>query len=386
MSKFRIVNIIILSIIFASCTSISSFNSDELEQININISDSEGFISASYIIKSDSASVIKIDNSHIVSTTDVKICDGSFYFVSPIENTIDIFSSNGAYLRSIGKWGQGPGEYTAISDFYPTSNYIYILDFYIKKIFVYDYNNTCVREIKLDKIIGNKLFVIGDAIYLINEFSDTPMGKYHLFRISPDNEIEAFIPFKNVPGLAAEEPYSSNGEVIYYISRADNIIYCISEDDVRPVYKLNFGEYTLPDKYYKLDARELMVNGIDNKYCSGIDRILASEKYLFLFFWIGESRYIALYDITKNKLSHVCKGFDARQMLFAKGISHFTINDGCLYDIYSADFLKFQMEIWKPFPNIDKAYVKEMENLKNSISDEDNPVIFKFYLKNEQKQ
>ena len=379
--KIRIFFVITLTFILASCSSDDSFNSDELEQININISDSEGFISASNIINSDSASIVKIENEHIVNPANVKICDGSFYFFSPVENTIDVFSSSGVFLHSIGKWGQGPGEYTGISDFYPTTSYVYILDYYIRKIFVYDNNNICVREIKLDKIFGNKLFVIGDTIYLINEFSDTPMGKYHLFRISPDNEIEAFIPFKKIPGLAAEEPYSSNGEVIYYISRADNIIYCISEDDVRPVYKLNFGEYTLPEKYYKLDARELMVNGIDNKYCSGIDRILASEKYLFLFFWIGESRYIALYDITKNKLSHVCKGFDARQMLFAKGISHFNINDGYLYDIYSADFLKFQMEIWKPFPNIDKAYVKEMENLKNSISDEDNPIIFKFFLK-----
>lgn len=82
--------------------------------------------------------------------------DNGMIFVST--STLDderlfVFTSDGRFLRQIGKIGRGPEEYLSLLDFTidKEKDILYFIDSY-GKLFVYDYNGKCLLTRKLNCI------------------------------------------------------------------------------------------------------------------------------------------------------------------------------------------------------------------------------------------
>ena len=69
--------------------------------------------------------------------------------------------SDGKYLRDIGGYGQGPGEYGMVSSAQidEKNNRIYILPSLMKKIFVYDLEGIYLSDIPLQTFVNRDIYL-----------------------------------------------------------------------------------------------------------------------------------------------------------------------------------------------------------------------------------
>ena len=80
-----------------------------------------------------------------------------------------VFDNKGNFLFKVGNVGQGPGEYTRVTDFDVNNDCIYLLDSRKRMIFSYDLNGKFVKHYSyLDKIVGvNDLIVTDEGNFLL---------------------------------------------------------------------------------------------------------------------------------------------------------------------------------------------------------------------------
>jgi len=89
----------------------------------------------------------------------IKFYDNFLYILDDKESTIKVFSKLGKYIRSIGKKGQGPGEFLNPTDFDLNNNKIYVADFGNKRIQVLNLKGKYLDSFKT-KIAFMKIIVL----------------------------------------------------------------------------------------------------------------------------------------------------------------------------------------------------------------------------------
>lgn len=112
--------------------------------INMDSIQKEKTLEFSSLYNAKKLSVLVLDTvkSALLGTIDkIGICDKCILILDKnIGKKLLAFDKQGKFLRQIGKMGQGPGEYSRISDFTYSQeeNRVYVLDYYLQKIHVYD--------------------------------------------------------------------------------------------------------------------------------------------------------------------------------------------------------------------------------------------------------
>lgn len=132
---------------FISCKSENKnviFDSEELLSFNVNtIESKEQTINLSDLM--ESVDIIRMDNSTEEAFTKIfKVAVSEKYFVThDVNYPVKLFNKkNGMFLGNIGKPGQGPGEYSVISEVIidESRKRIYLVNFGKNYIYSYDLN------------------------------------------------------------------------------------------------------------------------------------------------------------------------------------------------------------------------------------------------------
>lgn len=107
---------------------------------------------ASDLFKSVHSIILETKPECIIgSVDDILVFDKEFYLLDKKGKSLFVFDMNGKYIRRIGKFGHGPGEYLHIFDFTidPLNREIYILD-NGEKIHKYIVEGTRINSIQID--------------------------------------------------------------------------------------------------------------------------------------------------------------------------------------------------------------------------------------------
>lgn len=351
-------------------------------QIDVNIDVSEQWISADNIIDTQKADIIRLDNDkgNIGMVEDIRINDKYIYLLDGSRNKIHVFNPDGTQHNVIDHHGRASNEYIEISDFFPTDDMIYILDRASNKILAFNYDDTMTDNVNISDYWANRIFVIGESIFLVNEGSDCKHGKYHLFRINSKGKLlDKYIPFEKNPGLVSSKCYAVNGNTAWYCQRESNTVYEITENECSPYINLDFGKYNMPEKYVEMDARGLLGLKIQNKYSLGIESIDASDRFLFLKFQVKGNNYTLIYDRDNDRTSHLCRGVII-DFGYHIGLMNYTVCNNDIYDLYYSEELPDLIESIYNSNEHDK-YMEILKALSKSISQDDNPIIFKYQAK-----
>lgn len=122
----------------------------------------------------------------LISNIDrLEIVDGKFYIMDHMSQSVYVFNPDGSYAGKIHKHGRGPGEYTNLSYMTVTDRNIIVIDHFAGKQVFYD--RLTLQPVSDDydlfkQIWCTELFAIGDIIYYMNDWSNSAVGKYRLFR------------------------------------------------------------------------------------------------------------------------------------------------------------------------------------------------------------
>lgn len=87
-------------------------------------------------------------------------------------------------------------------------------------------------------------------------------------------------------------------------------LYMIKDEEISLLYKIDFGDRRLPKQFIEGDGTIALRTAIRDNYVTGIDRILQSNKYVFLQFGDSENNYIAIYNKETGEIHtdrNICK-------------------------------------------------------------------------------
>jgi hypothetical protein len=337
------------------------------------------------------------DDCLIANIDKIEIKDERIYVMDQLAQSVYIFDMNGKYLNKIHKRGQGPGEYTNLSYMTVTDSSVIIIDHFTEKQI--NYSIPSLQPIKeeriFEKIYATEIFYLNGTIYYVNEWSNSPAGKYRLFSgIYGSDNYEKYLPFEEEPiCIGINGPvYAINGNEASLIYKGDDNIYRLREGKVFPEYEIRFKDKKVEYSGKREKVVEDFINSPTGRV-KGINRINESDKYLFIDIGIVIKNNTIIepgnYDVYRcihNKSDHstvICPAFTMHNSTFDVACVVQKIIDNKIISWLNASLLMavYTEEEFEKRTFGNKAYEERLKNVLANLTEDDNPVLFIFGLK-----
>jgi len=328
-----------------------------------------------------------------------------------------IYDINGVYISTIGKKGNGPGEYKAINNLYIHDDNIYVQSFY--DLNIYNRNGSFIKKHNNRFLINNEYisswFLMDDSLFLgkINRMSGQEKQKALIFDIN-GNIKESY---KNHIYLHRLKPLAGSDEseasifrfhnTVYFKERCNDTLFYLTKDyQLKPLYNFDFGRYA-----QQFLQGEEDLQGYVSKLHNYIwmENVFQSSAYLFLDCNFNKyfparrftpkvimdgistdyntTHVLGIYNRQTNDLIF-CKPADTDNPLFTSGLFNDIdagprffpakqVNDSTLVMWIDPGQLKEHVASDDFKNNIPKfpEKKKQLEELAGSISEYDNPVL-----------
>lgn len=229
-------------------------------------------------------SIIPLETSDISLLGEVRkiIKDEELLFILDTNGTLKQFNTNGQFLKRIGKEGQGPGEYSTLTDFSidHKNKDIYINS--LEKLSVYDFKGNFKRKISFKETLSSQVFTFcNDKLFYIapdkkypNNIESAPL----ITVLNLDGEIKKEI---STNRLTREERFpmfnniATDGKFVFYKEEFRQTLYKIHEDySIDSLCLLDFGEYALQPEDLNTSKSKIWEERIR------LQNILPTENYI----------------------------------------------------------------------------------------------------------
>jgi len=301
-----------------------------------------------------------------------------------------LFSFDGKFIRTIGKRGKGPGEYTRLYDLdvNETNEEIYVYCFN-DIIQIYSFNNRFIRSLHTSSIkmlnfkVSERHIVFTIAYPLSILFGNHSFGimdfqgnitKRLLYRNLQQKEMP-----KNI--VCNSSFYSINDTIVFWEYIYDTI-YCISPDySLVPRWVLNYGKNAVrPEAFQDIES-------LNNSKRSGkliITSLFESNSHLYFTAIENLKRQFIIYDKRGGALFKLPSQIGILTGIFnnldngASFWPNFTINDSTIGSILDPIDLHLLSQNTEITSKLKSPHFKE---IINRISIQSNPVIMKITTK-----
>lgn len=392
----RINIITALCFLFASCNINNRFdNNNNIPIINLDFDRIPGFQFDSLFTNPTFVILENISNKFIESFDDIKLKGDTIYILSRSMNqkAIFAFNLNGHFLFEIDAKGYGPGEYPDIHDFYVNSDSQTVGVLGNSKIFEYNFRG---------EYTGNTYDLSSQALFGIHYQN----GHYYTISFkdlyeAKKSDINVFAQFDSYWNLSFQDisinrqivefnsgknpyiPYDKQG--IYFSFFANEFIYEVCENYLKPIYTLDFGKYSLSktkkSEFLRLGGYNKVIYDYfskNNKVGFGIDRFYITEKYILLKVPVANYIRYVLYDREKHATCYL-ESLTTFGNLYPQNIY---LIENRFFGVIDASYIQILQEQMK-LSKIESKSQFSPDNFEyfNTLSGNDNPVIVFFDIK-----
>lgn len=235
------------------------------------------------------------------------VFDDNYYILDKAKKKqILVFSKDGAFVRTIGDIGKGPGEYTNIEDF--------TIDETTKNIILLCFPSTSITYDNKGQFLGRKKLTSTALLWNICSYKDGYIcSSNHQSVLKGD---EAFLLFnfdkgfnlrersQNVlPAYISIPPFISNpvlnvgGNIAYFDAFTSMVHFNVNHKEVK-TFRLDFGGKEVPLELYTNTQEFFSKQG---EYRFFIDAIIA-DSVLFTSFANCGKRYVSIVDFETNRV------------------------------------------------------------------------------------
>lgn len=350
------------------------------------------------------------DQSLIGYISKIQLTPHFLFVKSDGENSlIKMFSRDGAYIRSLGKLGQGPGETNTILGFSATDSLVYVKAAYRSGFFVYRvHDNQFIQKIVPSKDFEALMSASADFDLMDNNIVCYP-GFIPEGQLFPQYVSTVCIVGADGTVVTNQSPYLgssfyANCPQFVMIDRPrhwfydnsynaysviNDTIYGVSLDSIFPRYHLNLGRYKLPVSEYQISRQSRRENYIL------MMSIAETKDFLLLTYVYGKRWWYSFFNKQTGGVKSWSQSSDKIGGWFALDTPGITndidggvniggfryIDDRHVYsiiDVVQADKLKATIKDAKvKFPE-KKA---ELMRLLDEMGEDDNPIIAIYKLK-----
>lgn len=310
-----------------------------------------------------------------------RICvDDDLYFIFDESlSKIVLFDKEGNYVNHIYKVGQGPGEYSQLSDIYVDTieKQIVLLCDRPEKIMFFNYEGEFIKE-KYLNILYRQIASDNEYIYLDNPFH-TELENSQIIILNREGDIVSYgLPLLPNPGINLMAPGNTftKNSTINCVRRFDNSIYELKNGIVNQRYNIDFKQHNLPENIFEGIQTPTQLHDLarEKGYIYCMFNISEGEKYIFVNTNIG----IFILDKEKNEIQEI--DFIKNPFIPAYTKSNFPINNtngifACIYSSYIFNEHKEKIQ-----NGTSKLNEKQREFVL-SVKEEDNPILFLYQLK-----
>ncbi|MFA3782610.1 BF3164 family lipoprotein [Melioribacteraceae bacterium 4301-Me] len=285
--KFVLLSLILVALLLCTCTK-----------------------SKEYIVEAPIVKKTILEDSSYISFAYNIIFYKNKYYVSDLDNyRVLILDTNLTYVNSIGKYGKGPGEFTAVTEIYIDNDTLYAFDPNKNKFNVFSIDGNFIKELEVQYPVYRKFFVSKGQIVFCHPYSEEP-----IVMVNKNGElISSFGHLTNK--YSDEQKYSTNQWDVLYDEK--NIVLVNITDPVIDIYTndLSFVKrIDLSDKgffasMYEFKNEKIRKNASMKRNTFSIikDSYLSNNKVYMVYFDRTKDKTYAnkllIYDYKSNNLS-----------------------------------------------------------------------------------
>ena len=310
-----------------------------------------------------------------------------------------VFDKKGKFLWGLNKRGYGPGEYNDFVDFSITENQIHVISFF--KFISYDKQGEFIKESKIELENQVKEFVpINDTTFLALIFGTRSNDLNFLFRMKGDGKVEKRF-FQRNESEARANDYRIHGKGldlwnnIYYLNHPfSDTIFQIQEENVRPMFYVNYGDKSIPENLLELSDPYNIIN----------EKLSRLDDYFYINSFGIADHYIYACSINKVYQSFLTlysrktgKSISTRKIeddMFLKGMilpitikkmPHNSDNGDILWEVEPSylieGYRKYMSNLSEPRRAEFKSKYPDLVKMCTTLKEDDNPVLLRIKVK-----
>lgn len=318
------------------------------------------------------------------------------YLLLEVRDRLLCYTRDGKFIREIGRKGQGPKEHLGIRSSALYDNFVAINSNYNRKILWYNINGDYLKETP-----------VSDNVFKIN-ILDTNRVAIHLQHGITMNDPNLFVTgvldhYGDTIQLKKTTPYYPKGmttspctwkfdNIVRVFTCLNDTVYSVSRNEITPAYIINFGKYKVDTEAFddiRLLEEERSKYIINPSFCE-------NSQYVLTMFQFDNKRWVAMYNKKTAEISAFSiKPENVNKHGFLEGGGWINDIDGGVAPTYFNSIsnnyfaINVQPEDLKTqfFENKKNISVKypdkqqKLEELINTLRDEENPIIILYKLK-----
>jgi len=362
--KHFIAGIILISIIFVSCNS----NKDEIVKVS-NLSPK--YVNKNYV---DLEKLYSIDVTRINMFSKEsnrgfgRVIDfdknNNMYILDEYESTISVFDENGEFVKTFGRKGEGPNEFSRPNILIIKKDKIYVFQgFFEYKIVTLEGEYISKHNIHIENRLAYK--IIGDSFYILRGKTERTFTKLELIllRVDDDNfsKSKEIFKYEYPPGLRGPSYdftftnwllISNNGE--FYFPEDNFSKYSIikynKEGEPELIFsrKYNKKEYSkeAEDRFYSIYERQIKKGDIEFPQSPPVVRTMFQDNKRNIWVISGETYEDNRNPDYENTIDIFNKNGEWLYSFKSKLISRYCLyNDGRIYRVLPMNLDTFDQYI-----------------------------------------
>lgn len=287
---------------------------------------------------------LETNDECLISDIDVIKKRDNKYYIQSGRKYLHVFDENGKFLRKIGTIGEGPGEYSILSDFDVDKDHIYLLT--LHKLYVYDLSGEFQKEIHLESNVRTIKCVDGGFLTFIN----SAQGEDGLgFMDKGGKMVRTALPKNEALRIVRKNPWLEWKEDTYFFQLAQsNDLFCFDGQKDEFIQKgfatdydnaISFEELSSLNEMDPTEYSSLILDGFTSSGAQIIFGAIDNGKITLYIYdkQSRESHSIALQSVQDDLTFSEC-------MLFVQNLGQTDSDDENLITYVETDVLKEAIE------------------------------------------
>jgi hypothetical protein len=235
--------------------------------------------------------VLSTASDYLISEIDkIEVNNQQIFILSKAQKSIFIFDMSGNFLDKIADFGEGPGKYTGISDFFIFKESLYLLTNPSRYIYEYNLDGDLLKIISTN---GNYLeeFRISDegwVSHLNDAYDDENKFNVVLWDslfVDKKKEFLFLDTDRRNNSLRVDNYISENKEGVFLFQNFSNLIYKFQDTLFLAAFEVLLNDQSIPLEYmkrFKNDSQAALDVAMKENLFTGFKKIIATDKLLFL--------------------------------------------------------------------------------------------------------